>query len=299
MGIDAICPLCGSKDFEYYLSVKDRFVSGETFDIVACSRCGFKWTMDAPEGNAMDAYYQASDYISHSDTKSGSVNYAYHRVRSWMLKKKIRWIENTLSPEASKKHLDIGCGTGYFIQQMRNQGWCSTGVENNAVARQNANTLFDISAYPSIEKCAQSEPSGTIDVITLWHVLEHLESLPQAMIAFQNLLKTNGLLVIAVPNATSYDARRYKAHWAAYDVPRHRWHFSSAHILMLAKQHGFSLVKTHAMPFDAFYISMLSEKYRNSSHPILKGIFTGIGAWFATLKNAQRSSSLTFILRKQ
>lgn len=295
-----ICPICNNTEFKSALWCIDHYVSGENFEIIECTRCGMKVTNDFPPENAIGRYYEAEEYISHSDTNKGLVNSLYHRVRQRMLKKKTGWVVSASGIEKGRI-LDVGAGTGYFAGAMKDRGWDVSIVEQSDKVRKIAEDNFKLQGFSSIKNFIenhQSESKEPLDVITLWHVLEHLEHLNESMAQFYKLLKPGGTLVAAVPNCASYDAEKHKSFWAAYDVPRHLWHFTSKQMEMLTEKHGFSLTKTMRMPFDAFYISMMSEKYAHSPLPFVKGFWSGLCGYFFSIFNKNKSSSLVFFLRK-
>lgn len=274
----------------------DFYASGERFDIVSCQDCGFTFTQDAPVEAEIGRYYETPDYISHSDTKKGVMNLVYHQVRKYMLGRKARLVVK----EAHRKKgclLDIGTGTGYFAAAMEQRGWKVEAVEKNAGARRFAKEHFGLEVKD--EQALQGFAPGQFDVITLWHVMEHLERLDETWDRLRVLLSDRGVLVVAVPNCSSYDARKYGEYWAAYDVPRHLWHFTPATIQQFASKHGFVMAARHPMPFDAFYVSMLSEKYRGSAFPFVKGLCAGTMAWFGALGKKERSSSMIYVFRKK
>lgn len=224
------------------------------------------------------------------------MNALYHQVRKYMLGKKARLIIK----EAHRKQgrlLDIGTGTGYFAATMVQRGWKVEAIEKNAQARLFAEEHFGLKVK---DECAFNEfGPGSFDVITLWHVMEHLEHLNEVWDKLCELLTDRGVLIAAVPNCSSYDALKYGECWAAYDVPRHLWHFTPATIQRLASRHGFIMAARHPMPFDAFYVSMLSEKHRGSSFPFLRGMWSGVMAWFSALGRKERSSSMIYVFRKK
>lgn len=292
-----VCPICGSNKLNDIFSCKDYFVSGEVFQLVDCEKCRMRITADFPVESEIGKYYEATDYISHSDTKKGIVNSVYHYVRQFMLKKKARWVEKS-SRLKSGAILDVGTGTGYFANTMKERNWQVSTVEQSEKARDFAEKNFGLKGVASIsEYVAQSNEK--LDVITLWHVLEHIENLNEAMADFQNLLKLDGTLIIAVPNCNSYDARKYKNLWAAYDVPRHLWHFRAEQMTILANKHGFKITEIKPMPFDAFYISMMSENYAKRSFAFFRGMWAGVAGFFASLFDKKMSSSLVYVLKKQ
>jgi 2-polyprenyl-3-methyl-5-hydroxy-6-metoxy-1,4-benzoquinol methylase len=275
-----------------YLTVNDHSVSGEEFQLVHNKELDMLETYPQPEAEKLSDYYKSEDYISHTDTKRNLLEYAYHKVREISLKRKLKLI-NSFDSE-SKNLLDIGCGTGDFLETALKSNWNITGIEPNQQARRIANSKTNNSIFDN----AQLEylKPNSFDVITLWHVLEHLPNLEMHTAAFKSLLKPNGILVIAVPNFKSYDAIHYKNFWAAYDVPRHLWHFSRTAIEELFKTKNLKLVKILPMIFDAYYVSLLSEKYKSGFMNPFKAFWTG----FKSNQKAKRSkeySSHIYILK--
>lgn len=200
------------------------------------------------------------------------------------------------SGKNSGKLLDIGTGTGYFSSAMKSRGWEVEAIEKNAQARQFASRQFGINAQD--ESALPDFPGQSFDVITLWHVMEHLEKLNETWEQIHRLLKDDGIVVIAVPNCGSRDAYIYKEKWAAYDVPRHLWHFTPDTMKKLGEKHHFTHNGIYPMPFDGFYVSMLSEKYQKSAVPFLRGMANGLAAWFSAQGKPELSSSVIYIFKK-
>lgn len=290
------CPLCGSTQLKHTMTCTDAYASGKQFELFCCKECDFMFTQGAPAGDDMNNYYATSEYISHSDTKKGVMNTIYHWVRNYMLGRKARLVAKTVY-RSTGKLLDIGTGTGYFPDAMRKRGWEVEGIEKNAQARTFAKENFDLDIKD--EKALDAFEEGAFDVVTLWHVMEHLEHLNETWDRLYALLAEKGILIVAVPNRVSYDAEKYGANWAAYDVPRHLWHFTPATIQQLASKHGFIMAERYPMPFDAFYVSMLSEKQMKHFGAFLRGAYIGLMAWFSALGRKERSSSMIYIFRKK
>ena len=268
----------------------------EKLSINACPVCGSTHLKGVPVEAEIGKYYETPDYISHTDTRKGAMNSVYHYVRSYMLGRKARLV----AKEAHRKTgrlLDIGTGTGYFADTMVRRGWKVEAVEKNPQAREFAKEHFGLEVKP--ESALQEFAPGSFDVITLWHVMEHLEHLNETWEKLFKLLKERGVLIVAVPNPSSYDAEKYKEWWAAYDVPRHLWHFTPSVMQQFGVKHGFKLAEQHPMPFDAFYVSMLTERYKGSRLSFLKGMWTGLLAWFSSLAKKERSSSMIYVFRKK
>jgi 2-polyprenyl-3-methyl-5-hydroxy-6-metoxy-1,4-benzoquinol methylase len=250
------CPVCGSGKQDPFLSAKDHFLTGEFFEIVKCSGCGFRFTNPRPEAGELGKYYQSEEYISHSDSRKGLFASVYQKVRNYTLGKK-----RNLVNKYSKKGeiLDIGCATGQFLNTMASDGWGATGIEPDEKTRNNAISAYGLKVFP--EEKLHSFTEASFDVITMWHVLEHVSDLNGRMAEISKLLKPGGTVIIAVPNCESADAKKYKDFWAGYDLPRHLYHFTKSDIMRLAEKFGFEIVNILPMRFDAYYVSLLSEKY--------------------------------------
>lgn len=288
------CPACGSADTSPVLEARDYTVTGETFIIRECRSCTLRFTWPVPDAGQIGRYYQSEDYISHSDTQAGLINKLYHYVRKISLGRKKKWIIR-YTGRAGGHILDIGCGTGYFLKEMQSAGWQVTGLEPDEKARALGLKERQIEALPPEELFRL--PPASFHAITLWHVLEHVHDLHGYLHRIRELLIPGGALLIAVPNYTSRDQRLFGAHWAAYDVPRHLYHFSPKALEKLAARHGLRTERLKAMPFDAFYISLLSEKYAHGSARYLRGLLTGLGCWIRATRDVSEASSILYILR--
>ncbi len=290
------CPLCESSKIKKSLACTDHYCSGESYDLFSCQDCKFTFTQNVPSESEIGAYYQTPDYISHTDTRKGVANTLYHWVRSYMLRRKAALIERTSSLKNGRL-LDIGAGTGYFANEMERRGWKVEAVEKSEAARQFAADHFGLVLKE--ETAVATMQPGSLDVITLWHVMEHIQDLDGAWQKYYDLLGERGILILALPNRASYDADKYEEEWAAYDVPRHLWHFTPDTVQRFGAKHNFILAEKYAMPFDAFYISMLSEKFRGNRFSLIRGMATGTKAWFHTLGKREKSSSMIYIFRKK
>ena len=277
-----------------FLKVKDYSVSGESFELIQNSDYGFLETHPQPSSDKLSNYYKSEDYISHTDSKRNLFEKAYHFVRSIALKKKLNLI-NSFSQE-SKNLLDVGCGTGDFLQAAQNNEWNVFGIEPNQQARNIANNKTNNSVFETEQLLKFKEHS--FDVITLWHVLEHLPNLEDHLSVFKKLLKPNGTLIIAVPNYKSYDATYYKEFWAGFDVPRHLWHFSKAALSKLVLKESMEVKKISPMWFDAFYVSLLSEKYKRGKMNFIKGLCVGLVSNLKSI-TTKETSSLIYIVKNK
>ena len=271
------CPVCGSADIVNILSAKDHTVSGETFIVAGCNACSFHFTQDVPDAASISPYYKSENYISHTNTSKGLINSLYQSVRKRTLKQKRKLIERVAGITKGNL-LDVGSGTGAFAGEMKKNGWSVTvGVL--------AIYFYELS-------------NETFDAITLWHVLEHVHDLQGYMAKLQLLLKENGKIFIAVPNYTSKDASVYKEYWAAYDVPRHLYHFSPQSMKVLIEKHGMKLLRYKPMWYDSFYVSMLSSKYKNGKTNLVAAFFNGLLSNFGASADVKRCSSVIYIIGK-
>ena len=272
-----------------YISTKDYFKSQEAFDLVLDSSREILITTPQPAPEDLAGYYQSQAYISHSNTQKGIVPFLYTMVQKWSLKNKTNLI-NSLSNHKGTL-LDIGAGTGNFCETSKQNSWDVYGVEPNKNAREIA-AKKNIFLHQSIEDFKGQQ----FDVVTLWHVLEHLPDLENTITAIQKLLKPKGVLIVAVPNFNSFDAKHYKRFWAAYDVPRHLWHFSQNSMSQLFSE-NMKLLKTKPMIFDSFYVSLLSEKYKTGNSFAIKALWIGFLSNISAL-STKEYSSLIYCFKK-
>jgi SAM-dependent methyltransferase len=289
------CPVCNCDKTHFALKVKDHSVSGEIFEVFECPQCSLRFTKDAPPGEKIGIYYESEDYISHSNTRKGIVNSLYHSVRRHTLGTKYQLVEKSTGQKPGQ-HLDIGAGTGAFVQYMNDHGWNSTGIEPDKKARELALTYHKTKLLPA--ETFETLLPESFDAISMWHVLEHVHDLYPYLKQIKKILRSRGLAFIAVPNYTSYDGIKYGSFWAAYDVPRHLYHFSPVSMKWLLNAAGFQLKDMAPMWYDSFYISLLSEKYKTGYSSIAKGFITGAISNFKACSDKEKCSSLIYIAEK-
>ena len=287
------CPWCGSEKAQINLWLKDEFLTKEDFHICECLSCGLQYTMPRPSKDKIGEYYKSEEYYSHQENKKGFIPKLYEAIKKVNLKHK-----NKIAAKGLQigKVLDIGCGVGDFIHTAEEKGWEGLGVEPSEEAKAIASTRIkgNIINSEEIEKL----PNESFDLITMWHVLEHVDDLKWQVAQLQRLIKPNGRIVIAVPNYKSYDGQYYKEHWAAYDVPRHLNHFNRQTITKIFKTKGLELKKTDKLIWDAYYISYMSEQYERHKFPLIRGAFKG----FISNCKARRSgewSSMVYVFEKK
>lgn len=286
----AECPVCGNQSFSTWLTCKDFLVSEKEFTIQSCEKCGFKATNPRPVENEIGRYYQSEEYISHSDTRKGIISQLYHSVRSITVQQKVKLI-TALSPGKGQL-LDIGCGSGYFLSASQQAGWSVMGTEPDEMARQQAENRTNRKLGKAIHALDDAQK---YHVMTLWHVLEHIHQLQETLEWMRAHCRPKGHLVIAVPNHRSWDAQHYKQFWAAYDVPRHLYHFSPDAMKALLSRYGFEVIEQRPMLFDAFYVNMLSTKNRDGKPAYLESFWNGIRSNWAAYQNGGNYSSLIYV----
>ncbi|MFM2264833.1 MAG: Ubiquinone biosynthesis O-methyltransferase [Bacteroidota bacterium] len=253
----------------YLSQVEDYTVSHQKFDLQYDSRFDLLHTFPQPPASELGKYYESDDYISHTDSKRSWFEKAYHMVKKRALNQKVQLLEKYQPNKGNL--LDMGCGTGDFLQVAQQAGWQVQGIEPNEKAQKIA-----ASKGATLISGTPAAADQTFDAITLWHVLEHLPNLELQIKELKRILKPTGTLLIAVPNYKSFDAGYYKQFWAAYDVPRHLWHFSKTSIDRLVEQEGMKVVSVRPMKFDSFYVSLLSEKYKTGKMNYVNAFFVGL-----------------------
>lgn len=290
-----LCPVCSSSAIQAAIKATDHTVSGRLFPIWECTNCTLRFTQDVPDAAGIAAYYKSESYISHSNTSKGFINKLYQRVRKITLRQKRNLVIKNTGLKSGTL-LDVGSGTGAFVHVMKSSGWQVTGIEPDADARRAAlasfqTELLDAGVFFNL-------PAEKFDVITLWHVLEHVHDLHGYINQLKKIVKPRGCIFIAVPNYTSKDAHIYKEHWAAYDVPRHLYHFSPASLKNLMEQHGLIIEQYKPMWYDSFYISLLSSRYKNKKANYIGAFLDGLRSNLAALTAVKRCSSIIYIIRK-
>jgi len=286
------CPICGAKKIKKAIETKDYFLTQEDFSISKCEKCGFHFTNPRPTESHLGIYYKSEDYISHSNSKKGLFGFLYQEVRKITLWKKYQLVNSFRSGD---RILDIGCATGQFLHEFKTRGWESIGVEPDEDSRTFAEEKYQLKVIA--EEQMNNLEDQSFDVITMWHVLEHVSDLEQRMNDLKRLIKANGVLFIALPNLESWDARFYREYWAGLDVPRHLYHFNKKNVKMLFDKFDFEVHKILPMKFDAYYVSLLSEKYKKNLLYYPAAFFRGFYSNLKAKKAEPNYSSLIYVIK--
>lgn len=282
------CPSCKHTKFYNHLICKDHTVSKESFALMKCEKCGLIITNPRPDLGHISKYYEDVNYISHTNQANNPINLAYKLVRRITLNQKLNLIKKYTS---GKDILDFGCGSGVFLNHMKLNKYNITGLETHQQTANAARTLTNTTIYEELNQIERS----AFDIVTAWHVIEHVHDLSLTIRTLRKSLKKNGYIFIALPNHNSYDAQQYKEYWAAYDVPKHLYHFDKMSIDILSKKHKLKIVDVHPMKFDAYYVSLLSEQNKHGKMRVLNAFRTANNS-NQKAKQTGEYSSLIYVL---
>lgn len=289
------CPMCGAVETVPYATCMDHLSSRQQFMLLRCPACGIVFTDKRPQEEEMVKYETLESEIRRADTPNGLIEKMYRHVRKKMMRHKAGLVTG-LSYRNSGTLLNYGAKRGFFSSFMEKKGWKVTSVDKYHENRQFSLEHFHHRMY-EMQEMDNFQPE-TFDVITLWHVFEHEYHPHELLDTLHRILRPGGILVMACPNICSTDALHYGPYWAAYDVPRHLWHFNPVSMERLARRHGFTLMHHEKMPYDSFYISIMSEMNMRHSMPILRGMAYGLHSWLVSLTKRGKSSSIVYVFRK-
>ena len=291
------CPVCGAANalVATDLTPRDYSLTGEEFQLSRCPSCTALVTNPRPASDQIGPYYNFPTYVSHRDDAPGVLNSLYRTARKFTTTRKVALIAAQMTGgKATKSLLDYGCGTGFFVGAAQDAGWQVSGVEVSDVAREAASKRL---GQPVAAELDDVPADQTFGVITLWHVLEHIHDLHATVGKLMARLQPGGRMIIAVPNPEAADAGRYGNGWAAYDVPRHLYHFTQKSIQHLMTRSGGRVVEQIGQPLDAFYISLLSEKYVKGN--MVSGFWQGFRSTLSAWQSGNYSSIIYIVARAE
>ena len=288
------CPVCSEGGLVKKFDCIDYSTTKENFTIVSCETCDFTFTNPRPKDENLGEYYKSDMYISHTNNTKGLFNWLYQTVRKYAIGSKVNLLQKT---SAKGSHLDIGCGTGEFLNACKNAGYNTKGIEPSELAREQAikNFKLSVSENTNLNQLQKEQ----FNSISMWHVLEHVPNLNETIGEFARILDQNGKVIIAVPNHKSWDANHYKEFWAAWDTPIHLWHFSKETIEKLFENHNFKLTKTKPMLFDSFYVALLSEEFKTGKKKFIKGFIIGLISNIIGIISKKGCSSTIYVFEKK
>ena len=287
------CPWCGNPTNHSFLKVKDYFLTQEEFELFQCDHCGLVFTVPRPTPEVIGNYYKSDEYYSHQQNSKGFIPKIYERVKSINLRGKVAMATSDM---AKGRLLDIGCGVGDFLLQVKKLGWEVMGIEPSEQAANIAQSRLGFTPLKPTDY--EKFPDQSFDVITMWHVLEHVDDLKSQTKELKRLLRPGGRLVIALPNYQSFDCQYYNDKWAAWDVPRHLNHFTQDCLQGILNANDFKYLDNQRLIWDAYYISFLSEKYLGHSLPLIRGAWVGLKS-NCKARSSGMYSSLVYRYEKQ
>ncbi len=300
--MNAFSPINKANTLNKFLKCTDFTVSRETFTLLVDKESEILITSPQPSLEKLPSYYESSEYISHTDSKKSLFDKVYQIVKKHTISKKTKLVksllEHTNLNNAKPKILDIGCGTGDFLVACDKKGFEVFGVEPSVNAKNIAKQKIIKTDFNIKNSIFDLDTDIKYDVITMWHVLEHVPDLEKYILKLKSLLQPNGILIIAVPNYKSYDAKYYKEFWAAYDVPRHLWHFSKKSISLLFNKVAMQVEFIYPMKFDSFYVSLLSEKYKTGKSNFVRAFYIGFLS-NTKARSKKEYSSLIYVLKNR
>jgi len=294
----------GHDELEIYLESKDHSVSKEPFTLMLDKQSDLLITHPKPTLSQLPKYYESDEYISHTDGNQTLIEKVYQIVKGIAIKNKVKLVANWI--QKGEFLLDVGCGTGDFLKACAANKWHVLGIEPNNSAKNLAEQKLGLergsAIFSSLEemlgKNSSKQLDGKFSVITLWHVLEHVPEPLVYLNSLKGLLKPNGRIILALPNYKSHDAAHYGNFWAAYDLPRHLFHFSKKSVSFFAREVNMKVENVLPMPFDAFYVSLLSEKYAKGKTNYFSALYRGLVS-NRKAKSSGEYSSLIYILKKE
>jgi len=286
------CNICESTEFTDFLEIQDYFLTKEKFNLIQCKKCKFVFVNPRPNVNKIALYYDSPSYISHSGSNKGIINWGYKKIRNFTHYNKYKLI---CKYSLGKTLLDIGCGSGELLYLFKKNKWDTLGIEPNDFARTFSRKQYGLNVFNENE--IENISTSSKDVITMWHVLEHVHDLNKRLSDIKRILKKDGVIFIAVPNIESFDAKWYQKYWAAYDVPRHLYHFTPSTMGKLLIKHHFFIHEIIPMKFDSFYVSILSEKYKTGKNNLVKAFITGMQSNMKANNLNHAYSSLIYVVK--
>ena len=287
------CPSCGSQHFDHYLKTKDYFFTKKDFKLSRCNECTLVFTNPIPSVDKLSSFYESEKYLSHNATKISLIDIVYRIARQINIRRKYKLINKYKKPS---KVLDIGTGTGELLHYFKENGWETIGIEPNNSARKFASEKNGLSVFTE-EKLEELEEKS-FDLIMMWHVLEHVVKLNERIEQIKRLLKSDGVIIIGVPNINSPDFHYYQKYWAGLDAPRHLYHFSETSIRNLFKRHSIRIIQSWPMKLDAYYVSLLSEKYRGNKFAYFNAFLRGFKSNIKARKQNNNYSSMIFVAKE-
>lgn len=251
------CNLCGSTEAEVAITAQDFLLERPDAQVqfVKCDRCGLFYQNPRPTPEEMMSHYPSNyePFDLHPDDERSSrleriaVNYGLSKRRGLILRYR-----------KSGRILDVGCATGLFLHVMNmDANWDAHGVEPNNYAATIAQERYGLNVHHGTLEQAQY-PARSFDVVTLWDVLEHVHDPAATLDEIHRILKSDGLLILRVPNGISRDAGLFKETWAGWDPPRHLYVFTPDTLTKLLAKQGYAILdlRSRSGSYPTFVLSL-------------------------------------------
>jgi 2-polyprenyl-3-methyl-5-hydroxy-6-metoxy-1,4-benzoquinol methylase len=291
------CPLCKGVELVLCHKSTDSLVSGDLFSVYKCTSCDFHVTSPRPTSGSVGSYYNSASYVSHNDVAKGWIPKIYRVVRDIMIRHKLRIVGRYKEKAPGKNNmLDVGCGTGEFLLKSKKMGYNTTGFEPDINASETASNK-GLSIITKEDRLNELSPNY-FDVVTLWHVLEHMYHPKDKIEVLEKILSDNGIMIVAIPEYKSFDGGYYKQNWAGWDLPRHVYHYNESTLTRLMDELNFKLIGKHSLMFDSFYISLLSEKNLNTRLGTIRAIIIGFLSNIMAIFSSYPFSSQIYVFKK-
>jgi len=297
------CLICGGTDHSPFLTGYDRFdpEKKRKFSLVRCNRCNFIFLNPRPDSTSIQKFYSHQDYHPFLNLNAPSkdlISKIYLLIRPYSIRWKRKKIHRA---KGIGSILDVGCGTGEFLFEMKRWKWEVVGIEADERGLQYARDTLGLKVFKDPE---WNFPRESFDVVTFWHTLEHIHDLRGTLERIVPLLKREGLLLIAVPNISSLDFKIYKRDWVALDLPRHLYHFEPNSLKALCRSLGLEVFKYHQIPLDTFYNCLMSERlaFERSNRKtiflfhVLRGAIVALMSLYAGI--LRKGSGILYYLRR-
>jgi 2-polyprenyl-3-methyl-5-hydroxy-6-metoxy-1,4-benzoquinol methylase len=237
------CCVCGSKESSQYVQAWDRSHGQPgTFTFVRCRGCGHVYLDPRPTQQEIGQYYPES-YKEYTTRIDDEPNPFIRWNRQYGMAKRCRAVTNRRPPG---RLLDVGCGTGLYMDAMRKRGWEVWGEDMTPIAVRFARERFGLDVFEgTLEQAAY--PDAHFDVVTLWNVIEHVPDPPATLREIARILRPGGLVVMGTPNVDALDAHVFGRYWALWEAPRHFNVFSPETLGRVLRQEGFDAVTSESI----------------------------------------------------
>ena len=285
------CIICENNESVDYLQLTDRLsILPTNYHLVQC-QCSFVYLNPRPKIDNISSYYPSEKYDPHYMSNKSIWIKFYHFVQFFTLRWKYSKIPDI---HRSRNLLDIGAGQGEFASFMSKRGW-NVVIQDANIDIIDKNIPHD---YNFVKDLQQINESESFNVITLWHSLEHIHNIKDLYSQINRLLAPEGVLLIAVPNLQAPEKKSFGVKWAAYDAPRHLYHFHPDSIKRLCMKYDFKIVRKFSLFQDSPYNILLSISNKSLIQLLRAAIILFMTLIQSIYRGPDYSSSFLVICKK-